>query len=329
MIARNSANQPIATNDVVLPVSDEMDCRVCHASGTQAAAQPAAGWVWDGLPERDYRLNILRLHDERQFAQHAAVYAAALATNDYNPAGLYRRVTADGKPVLCALCHASEALQTAGYPGVPPLTTSVHSRHATVMDPELNITLDNSANRAACYRCHPGSTTRCLRGAMGSAIAADGSMEMQCQSCHGNMSAVGSPSRVGWIMEPNCQSCHTGTATSNSGQIRYTSSFIDTNGTVRVPANQTFATTPNTPPTPTCNLSLYRFSIGHGGLQCSACHGSTHAEFPSSHVNDNLRNIAPPRPRGRDVRMHRLPYQFAEHRHAADRTACTPSARPG
>ena len=293
MIAWNSANHPIATNDVVLPVSDEMDCRACHASGTQAAAQPAAGWVWDGLPERDYRLNILRLHDERQFAQHGAVYAGALAANSYNPAGLYRRVTADGKPVLCALCHASEALQTAGYPSVPPLTTSVHSFHAQVMDPVLNANLDSAVNRSACYRCHPGSTTRCLRGAMGSAIAADGSMEMQCQSCHGNMSAVGSSRRVGWIMEPNCQSCHTGTATSNSGQIRYTSAFTDTNGTVRVPVNQTFATTPNTPPTPppSLNLSLYRFSIGHGGLQCSACHGSTHAEFPSSHANDNVRNI--------------------------------------
>jgi len=38
----------------VLPVSDKMDCRTCHASGTQDAAKPAAGWVWDGL------------HDERQ-----------------------------------------------------------------------------------------------------------------------------------------------------------------------------------------------------------------------------------------------------------------------
>ena len=290
MIAQNSANQPIATNDVVLPVSDEMDCRVCHASGTQAAAKPAAGWAWDGLPERDYRLNILRLHDEHQFAKHGAVFAGALAKNQYNPAGLYRRVTADGKPVLCALCHASEALQTAGYPSVPPLTTSVHSFHAHVMDPVLNTNLDSAVNRSACYRCHPGSTTRCLRGAMGSAIAADGSMEMQCQSCHGNMSAVGSSSRVGWIMEPNCQGCHTGTATSNSGQIRYTSAVIDTNGTMRVPADRTFATTLNTPPTP-FNLSLYRFSIGHGGLQCSACHGSTHAEFPSSHNNDNLRNV--------------------------------------
>ena len=120
MIARNGANQPIATNDIVLPVSDEMDCRACHASGTQAAAKPAAGWVWDGLPERDYRLNILRLHDERQFALHATVYAAALADarltiRRASTAG----VTADGKPVLCALCHASEALRTPRLPGDP------------------------------------------------------------------------------------------------------------------------------------------------------------------------------------------------------------------
>ncbi len=136
---------------------------------------------------------------------------------------------------------------------------------------------------------------------MGSAIAADGSMEMQCQSCHGNMSAVGSSSRVGWIMEPNCQGCHTGTATSNSGQIRYTSVF-DTNG---APAragesNLRHHAQHSAHRAALLNLSLYRFSIGHGGLQCSACHGSTHAEFPSSHANDNLRNIAPARPRRRD-----------------------------
>ncbi len=169
---------------------------------------------------------------------------------------------------------------------IPPLTASVHAKHATVMDPDLHLTLDNSANRASCYRCHPGSATKCLRGAMGGAIARDGSMSMQCQSCHGTMSQVGSQARVGWFMEPNCQSCHSGTATSNNGQIRYTSVF-ETNGSVRVATNQTFATQPNTPAP---GLSLYRFSAGHGGLQCSACHGSTHAEFPATHRNDNIRN---------------------------------------
>jgi len=287
LIAKNGAT-PIATNDIVLPVSDEMDCRTCHASGTQAAAEPAAGWVWSGIQERDFRLNILRLHDEHQFAQHGALYQAALAARSFNPQGLYRGVVADNKPVLCAACHASEALGAPSYGTIPPLTASVHSFHAHVIDPVSSLTLDSSANRSACYRCHPGSATKCLRGAMGGATATDGTMSMQCQSCHGNMSTVGFTNRVGWFMEPNCASCHTGTATSNNGQIRYTSVFTDTNFTVRMPMNQTFSTQPNIPAN---GISLFRFSAGHGGLQCEACHGSTHAEFPSAHDNDNVRNI--------------------------------------
>jgi hypothetical protein len=289
-----SGTTPIATNDIVLPVSDEMDCRACHASGTQNSAKPAAGWVWDGIQERDFRLNILRLHDEHQFSEHHDVYIAALAAKPgngkhFNPQGLYRSVVADNQPVLCAACHASEALGGGGIAGIPPLTESVHRFHAHVVDPLSNITLDSAANRSACYRCHPGSTTRCLRGAMGGAIAADGSMEMQCQSCHGNMSAVGTPfpQRIGWLMEPNCGQCH---VSATNAVIRYTSAFTDTNAWIyRTNVDTTFATTANTPPTP-WNLSLYRFSVGHGGLQCSACHGSTHAEFPSIHTNDNVRN---------------------------------------
>jgi hypothetical protein len=288
-IAWNAANQPIATNDVVLPVSDEMDCRACHASGANDAAQPAEGWVNDASPERDYRLNILRLHDDFQFGLNSNLYTAALVARQYETNGLYPTVKAAGKPILCAGCHASEALGTSSFSNIPPLTAAVHSRHAFVEAPGTGMVLDDVNNRSACYLCHPGSTTRCLRGAMGAAVAPDGSMLMQCQSCHGNMSTVGSSSRIGWFMEPNCQSCHTGTASQNSGQIRYSSVFSDTNGTVRVPANNTFATTPDTPAP---GLSLYRFSRGHGRLQCEACHGSTHAEFPSSHRNDNLRNLA-------------------------------------
>ncbi len=101
------------------------------------------------------------------------------------------------------------------------------------------------------------------------------------------MSEVGSASRAGWFDEPNCQQCHTGTATDNNGQIRYETAF-GSPGQPRVPVNNTFATDPNTP---TAGVSLYRFSTGHGSLQCEACHGSTHAIYPSSHVNDNLQNI--------------------------------------
>jgi hypothetical protein len=286
IIATDAASNVLASSAIVLPVSDEMDCRACHASGTQTAAQPAAGWVFNSNPERDFRLNILRLHDEKQFASNAVLYANALAARGFNPLGLYTNVVVDGKPILCAVCHASEALGTASYGTIPQLTTSVHSLHASVIDPTQGITLDSLANRSACYRCHPGSTTKCLRGAMGAAIAADGSMAMQCQSCHGNMSTVGSSGRVGWFMEPNCQNCHTGPATHNNGQIRYTSAFDG--ASPRVAVDPLFATSTDTPAP---GISLFRFSSGHGGLQCEACHGSTHAEFPSTHANDNVRNI--------------------------------------
>lgn len=288
LIARSSNGQPVATNDIVLPVSDEMDCRLCHGSGGVAEAEPPEGWVWSGIQERDYRLNILRLHDALQFATDPDQYETALSARGLNPFGLYRSVTIDAKPVLCASCHKSEALQGSGLAGVAPLTAAIHSAHQSVRDPVNGIRLDSVESRAACYLCHPGSATRCLRGAMGAAIAQDGSAAMQCQSCHGGMSQVGSSNRVGWFHEPSCGSCHTGTATSNSGQIRYTSAFTDTNFTVRVPANRTFSTSSDTPAP---GLSLYRFSVGHGGLQCSACHGSTHAEYPSIQANDNLSSV--------------------------------------
>jgi len=284
LVARTTSKRIKATTDVVLPVSDEMDCRACHASGTQAAARPMSGWVSDANAERDYRLNILKLHDERR---DPISYAVALAAQGYNSNGLYAGVVNDDKPVLCAHCHLSEALPGTGYGNISALTAAVHGRHANVVDPDLGITLNDLGNRGACYRCHPGSTTRCLRGAMGKAVDTNGVPLMQCQSCHGSMSRVGSPSRTGWLNEPNCQACHTGTANSNNGQIRYTSVF-ETDGNMRVPVNQTFATTPNAPGP---GLSLYRFSTGHGGMKCSACHGSTHAEFPSSHRNDNIQNV--------------------------------------
>lgn len=287
LIARDAGNAGLGTNDIVLPVSDEMDCRRCHGSGTMGRAQPPEGWAWVANADKDYRLNILRLHDSRR---DPSSYQALLAKVGLNPQGLYRSVVVDGTPVLCAKCHLSEALPGTGQPGVPPLTAAVHTRHASVVDPDLGIRLDDSTHRAACYRCHPGAVTRCLRGAMGAAVAADGSLAIQCQNCHGNMSQVGSPSRTGWLDEPNCGSCHTGTATSNAGQIRFTSAFTDpVAGVYRQPVNRTFSSQPDTPAP---GFSLYRFSSGHGGLQCAACHGSTHAEFPSSHASDNVRNGA-------------------------------------
>jgi hypothetical protein len=121
LVARDAANKVIASSDIVLPVSDEMDCRACHASGAQAGAQPLEGWVSDPNAERDYRLNILRLHDELESLAHPAEYTAALAARGFNAAGLYANVVADGRPVLCAACHsAMPTTINGGPPGDAP-----------------------------------------------------------------------------------------------------------------------------------------------------------------------------------------------------------------
>ena len=65
LVARNGT-AVLAETRIVLPVSDEMDCSACHASGSGEAARPTAGWVYDPDPQRDFRRNILRLHDEQQ-----------------------------------------------------------------------------------------------------------------------------------------------------------------------------------------------------------------------------------------------------------------------
>jgi len=285
LVARDASGNVLATTDIVLPVSDEMSCRDCHSSSSGPAAEPVAGWVNNANPELDYRLNVLLLHDQYQVGDPA--FAAALVAAGYDPLGLYATATSAGRPVLCADCHGSNALPGTGLAGIAPLTQAIHSRHAGVVDPNNGMTLGSSANRSACYTCHPGSETRCLRGAMGHAVAADGSLAMQCQSCHGDMSTVGDASRQGWFDEPTCQQCHSGTATRNNGQIRYTSVFTPS-GEPRVAVDRTFATNPDTPAP---GVSLFRFSSGHGGLQCEACHGSTHAIFPSSHRNDNVQSV--------------------------------------
>ncbi len=274
----------LATNDVVLAISDEVNCRVCHASGTVAAAQPTNGWVWNDNPEHDYRLNILRRHDE---LRNPATYPGILSSNGYNPTGLYRTVVADGTPVLCVRCHKSTAQAGSGWGTIPPLTRSIHSQHAAVIDPATGLTLGSNTDRSSCFQCHPGATTHALRGVMADAVSTNGLSAIQCQSCHGSMALVGATNRVGWIDLPDCQSCHVGNAASvGSNPIRYTTAFTNyATGGVRQPVDNTFATTTNLA---FGNYSLYRYSTNHGKLQCSACHGSSHAEFPADR-NDNLR----------------------------------------
>ena len=75
-----------------------------------------------------------------------------------------------------------------------------------------------------------------------------------CQSCHGNMAAVANPGREPWVEEPKCGDCHSAAYRENPGK-------------------------------------LYRFSVGHEGIMCQACHGSQHAIYPSVNPLDNKQSI--------------------------------------
>ncbi len=283
LTAKNSSGNVLATTDIVLPTSDEMACATCHAStSSSAAAKPAAGWALNSDPAKDVKLNILRKHDDRFKAN--ALFQSAAAAFGYSPSGL--EATTATRPILCGTCHATNALSLNGYAGVPPLTTAMHNLHSGVTDPATGSTLEAGTTRSTCYGCHPGAKTQCLRGAMATLKTSTGANEVECQSCHGTMSTVAAPGRQGWLDEPSCQMCHTGTALSNSGQIVYASVF-SSGTTRRIAADQTFATNPNTP---SAGVSLYRFSAGHGGLQCEACHNSTHAEYATPIVNDNVQS---------------------------------------
>jgi hypothetical protein len=103
----------------------------------------------------------------------------------------------------------------------------------------------------ACYACHPGFETNCQRDVH----FAKG---IFCTQCHGDMAAVASPKRTPWISEPTCGSCH---------QQRQPEFEFEEPG------------------------KLFKDSRGHGGVHCSACHGSPHAIGPAVTDVDNLQAI--------------------------------------
>lgn len=105
---------------------------------------------------------------------------------------------------------------------------------------------------ASCYDCHPGATTQCNRSA--EHTGTDGN----CTECHGTMAQVASSTesgRIPWMNEPSCVTCHTGVSDVGSA------------------------------------TELYRESKGHGGMMCSACHGSPHAMVPSLKDADNYQSM--------------------------------------
>ena len=112
---------------------------------------------------------------------------------DEYPAG-HRGALMDRRPVLCAECHASNAIGAPGAGDVPSLSRAMHEKHAGKVPNTI----------AGCYNCHPGPQTQCLRDVMSQLPAPD---TQTCITCHGNMEAV-SQNPTPWLNEPRCDTCH-------------------------------------------------------------------------------------------------------------------------
>lgn len=144
----------VARTQAVTPVSWEISCNYCHAGAGISTATA-----------------ILRAHDN-----------------------LHGTTLESMKPVACGMCHPQPELGMAGLPGLPTLSSAMHSAHAPRMG-MLGLPV-------SCYACHPGTKTQCQRDVHYSA-------GMSCVDCHGNETAVGDPGRVPWTDLPRCDDCHT------------------------------------------------------------------------------------------------------------------------
>jgi len=99
-----ATGEVLANLTIVAPVSTEMHCDTCHATGQDpGGTQPRV------------ELNILALHDSEE------------GTNLIN-----------SRPVLCARCHSSNALGAPGVPGVPSLSNAMHNHHTEVIPDTLD-----------------------------------------------------------------------------------------------------------------------------------------------------------------------------------------------
>lgn len=287
----------LATTDAVVPVSTEVDCRDCHSLG-QVGADPLAraiGPVFADAASEDRvdvetaaKHNILALHDFK----HGTAFQF------------------DGRPVLCASCHRSNALAEVGGPGGDPardnMSTVMHGFHGRLQVTDGGQLLRDGSGEPIlidpatmtgderplipvgpgvpmeqnCFSCHPGKITQCFRGAMFTA-------GQKCDDCHGDMLAMGAAFELAeggyrepWQDEPKCSACHSGHGGDAVGTVAFDPA--DPAATPIELAASRFAENPGT---------LYRNSLdGHAGIACEACHGSPHAIWPNRNpdANDNV-----------------------------------------
>ena len=239
----------LATTKTVAPTSTEMGCKNCHGGGWRVDG--GAGFT------DETSLDVLAAHDK-----NSGTDLVARAQN--------------GEPMLCQSCHADPVLGTKGNPELLNFPAAIHGWHANF--------LTGREGMQACVACHPSrpnGPTQCFRS--------HHSQFMDCTNCHGTMEdhaltllkkeleagkkgaarlmanlqprTVGSIEEINprtpWLNEPDCLNCH------EDFQMGMT-----------VDAFNTWTEGPE---------GLYRNRHDlMGAMMCEACHGSTHAVYPST-----------------------------------------------
>ncbi|MDD3705063.1 MAG: hypothetical protein PHC45_03220 [Clostridiaceae bacterium] len=186
------------TDNVVVPVSNEMNCSKCHGTS-------------------DTDLNILKAHDELSKTQLVAELSK-------------------GQRHKCADCHQDNILDSAGKSGILPLSQAIHGFHANKMaqsdiEPECYSCHPGSVSR--CYRgVMFAEGVSCVNSKCHGDMEKIASTQVQgrqawlqepdCSNCHGEKYSVntGQLYRNSYLnnnsnAEMNgfilCESCHNGT----------------------------------------------------------------------------------------------------------------------
>ena len=352
--ARDAQGKLLAQNDVVAPVAAEADCQTCHLDadvctglglgfqcddvanyysnadfidGTNLNTSDPGDphYVPGDTPEQialnASKINILRLHDDKNGTSLDAKRSVVCASCHYSPALDLAQLGPNDDNGKEQTRHHSMSRVMHGYhgnlrnnpedvdgifqnlfPDMPPFDQRTPQQTQAVLE-------------QTCYACHPGKRTKCLRGAM-----AEGGIV--CQDCHGQAAQVGEDftanfpdsggpdwsRRVPWASEPRCQSCHIGDvlqvaqlrnqgalanllmnttdAWGNADGLRARMAYalpehVSNGGDTRLQLLD-FSSSRFASDEPLYRLSGSGEGKGHGGVFCEGCHGSTHAIWPNA-----------------------------------------------
>ncbi len=256
---KDSTGKTIATTSTVVPVAFG-GCCTCHLKLAAANGYPAT-------PAGSFQL-LGVLHSKNSSGINIAMI-------DPDGDGV-------GGPVRCSWCHWDPAMGESSAPGWPTgtkllpgatftLKKSAYSfsdvLHRFHVQDQVVLSQYDSNIAVNCYDCHPGNGVNCYRGAHKAKTA------IWCVDCHGNLNqrVVTKQMAQPWMAStlPSCAAPSPGiTSAFNCHGSNYAGGQF--------------------------NSGLFGKFIngkGMGGFLCESCHGSAHAEAPSTQSLDNVQLI--------------------------------------